>query len=263
MRTTLLPDRKWRVRFRDQKAGLEDEETFDFLVVTSSSYSVAHVPLSFERVLAASPEFEGTVHHSREFPKLFQAGNVPSSLAGKNVLLVGGSYSATEIMPELIGHEDPTRYLKRVFWLMRRPRWLVGKWLPYEAAGGKLLPHDLVQVRRCNKTAENEISERTADEWRAANEQMERLCPEQSTLLGGKLHINRERYYSLPPRRLLTWNYELFRQPSTAERLEVLLGEKLTRLGGRWAEFESGTSRLRRDPLLYRFQVQCERLQGS
>ena len=240
LRTTLLPDRKWRVRFRNQSSGLEDEETFDLLVVTSGSYTKPHVPLCFERVLAASPDFEGTVHHSRDFPKLFPAGNAPSSLAGKNVLLVGGSYSATEIMSELIGHEDPKLNAKRVFWLMRRPRWLVGKWLPYEAAGGKLLPHDLVQLRRSNKRAASETSERAPDEWRAANEQMERLCPEQSTLLGGKLHIDRKRYYSLPPRRLLTWNYGLFRQSSSAEHLEVLLEEKLTRLGGRWTEFESG-----------------------
>lgn len=240
VRTTLLPDHKWSVRFRDRNTDVEDEELFDFLVVASGAYSKPYVPLCFERLLAASQDFEGSVYHSRDFPTLFPAGGAASELAGKNVLLVGGSYSAAEIMSELIGHEEPSLNAKRVFWLMRRPHWLLGKWLPYAAAGGKLLPGDLIDLRRTNRRNSTEHCEMTPEEWRASNERMERLCPEQSTLLGGKLHIDRQRYYSSPPRRLLTWNLELFRQNATAERLEVLREERLSRVGGRRAEFESG-----------------------
>ncbi len=77
-------DSKWLVRYRNVETGKEDEDIFDFLLITAGSYTKPNIPEQFRKVLAEG-SFTGSMYHSIEFQRLFPL-NQPSPLAGKEVL---------------------------------------------------------------------------------------------------------------------------------------------------------------------------------
>ena len=239
----------WRIQFRDltDSATLREEQ-FDFLVITSGTISKPYIPELFRSLLSSDSNcFKGSVYHSIQFPQLFPFQNVnpastPPVFAGKQVLLVGGSFSAAEVLSDLLDQKDATHNATRVHWLMRRPRWFYNKWVS-SVLGDKsslLVPNDL-RITRRNRTSPHEVILTTEEQWRTENLRIQKSCIEQQqdTFLGGRLRVN-EQFFTRPPLKLLTGNFEHFRDQRKAEKLNVFVGEKLLRFEERAAVFESG-----------------------
>ena len=169
--------------------------------------------------------------------------STPSVFAGKQVLLVGGSFSAAEVLSDLLDQKDAIHNATRVHWLIRRPRWFFNKWVSI-VPGDKsslLVPNDL-RITRRNRTSPHEVTLTTEEQWRTENLRIQKSCIEQQqeSFLGGRLRVN-EQFFTRPPLKLVTGNFELLRDQRTAEKLNVLVGEKLLRFEERSAVFESGT----------------------
>lgn len=76
---------RFRVRVKDLVADQERVETFDFVVVATGHFSIPNLP-KFEGI----EQFPGRVLHSHDFREARE-------FAGKDLLVVGGSYSAEDI----------------------------------------------------------------------------------------------------------------------------------------------------------------------
>ena len=240
----------WRIQYRDltDSASLREEQ-FDFLVITSGTISKPYIPELFRSLVNSdSTCFKGSVYHSIQFPQLFPTQNTslastPSVFAGKQVLLVGGSVSAAEVLSDLLDQRNEAYNATRVHWLMRRPRWFYNK-LVSSVPGDKsslLVPYDL-RLTRQNRTSPHEVLLTTEEQWRTGNLRIQKSCIEQQqdSFLGGRLRVN-EQFFTRPPLMLVTGNFELLRDPRTTDKLNVLMGEKLQRFEERAAVFESGT----------------------
>lgn len=158
------------------------------------------------------------------------------------MLLVGGSFSAAEVLSDLLDQKDEANNAARVHWMMRRPRWFFNKWVPFVVPdkSSLLIPNDLRLARR-NRTSPHEVILSSEDEWRTENLRIQKGCSEQQrdSFLGGRLRVD-EQFFTKPPLKLVTGNFELLRHERTAERLNVLVGEKLLLFEERAAVFESG-----------------------
>lgn len=88
-----LDNKKWQLEVRDLKTNQTYSEIFDFLIIASGLHSKPRIP-----VLENSNKFKGILMHSSRFRLN------ASELKAKKCLVVGHSYSATDISSRLVGH---------------------------------------------------------------------------------------------------------------------------------------------------------------
>jgi len=91
-RVVYLPDKRWQVNSIDLNTNETKSETFDFLMVASGLHSSPRIP-NFENM----NNFKGLILHGSKF-KLND-----ERLKDKNVIVMGHSYSATDISANCVG----------------------------------------------------------------------------------------------------------------------------------------------------------------
>ena len=105
-----------RVHFEDGTT-CTTTESFDSLIIPIGAHSTPCIP-SFPNLSS----FKGRVLHGHSFPG-------PAAFEGQRVLVIGGSFSGLQQTAELVYKTTNTE----VFQLMRRPCWIVPKYVTIDA----------------------------------------------------------------------------------------------------------------------------------
>lgn len=139
-----------------------------YVVVASGFFADPFIPQLPNRDI-----FEGKIWHSNDYKNLSS-----EEFNGKHIAVVGGSFSATDIIPELI------KQGARVTHIVQHPYWI----LPRTING---LPLDLflASYKRHNRQSPNEQIIKTQDDNLRANQYLAQFCPQQ-TELSHPLYIN-------------------------------------------------------------------------
>jgi len=121
--------KKWQIIYRRDNA--EHNEEFDFLVIASGLLNSEYYPN-----IPGRETFQGKISHSLRY-------RGPSSVEGKNVVVVGGAFSGAEIAVDL------SRGDKVVTNVFQNPIWIVSKYLSDPTQNEKeRLPMDFVFYHR-------------------------------------------------------------------------------------------------------------------
>ncbi|MBM3199026.1 MAG: hypothetical protein FJZ58_07250 [Chlamydiae bacterium] len=118
-------EKQWKVCF--VRSNIEQEAIYDYVVVATGVFSKANLPK-----LPGLEVFQGECFHSHAYKD-------PKSFSGKQVVVIGGSYSGTEISSEI------SEEAARVTHLFRRAYWVLPRYLPLQ---GRAQPLDLVFYSR-------------------------------------------------------------------------------------------------------------------
>lgn len=124
----------WHVTWKTNAAStgvLLESQTFQGVIVATGIFVKANIPN-----LPGLSTFPGKILHSNEY-------KTGQEFEGKNVLIIGGSFSGAEIAADVSTHSRQSYHtFRRRFWVLRR-------YLPdYQERNGSLIPIDLLFYNR-------------------------------------------------------------------------------------------------------------------
>jgi dimethylaniline monooxygenase (N-oxide forming) len=157
---------KWTVKILDSKTKTLELFEFDFIVIATGIFSKPYFPSFYNTVQC----FRGLVIHSKSY-----AQN-KSQLAGKNVALIGSSFSSSEIATDLVDHA------KSVISVFKKPYWIIPRYLPVNDDAYKL-PVDFVFYSQMSNylSIQNEQKD-PVKSCRSKNQYFAKLCSEQNKI---------------------------------------------------------------------------------
>ena len=181
---------RWQISFINESNEKLCEQ-FDRLIIATGDCAKKFIPKAFQELLTdKNCSFEGQVYHTP-----IDAPNELSAYSGKNVVIVGNSFSALELLAFIAGNEDAEANAKHVTLLRRRPYWIVPKFVPInplknappEDQLDSQLPFDVLFMRRC---VQQENIYQQEDESLTFHHMLESLLPNHNLMAGGKFALN-------------------------------------------------------------------------
>lgn len=195
-----LTNTRWRIRFRS--ASNEDHcEIFDCLIIATGYCAKPYIPKIYRDLLTdLNCPFGGRVFHSPTDAPLER-----SAYAGKDVVIVGNSFSALELLALVAGDEDPENSARRVSLIRRRPYWIIPKSLAWDkkhkphndSPATNSFPFDFLILRRCLRQKEAPIifPEPESENVGKLHLLFESLLPEHHSMADGKFALNPAVHY--------------------------------------------------------------------
>lgn len=177
-----LLDKEWIIEYESLETKNISKKSFDYVIIASGFFSKPVIP-SFEGI----DLFKGRVIHSKDYKS-------PTEFNDQDVLVVGAAFSGAEISADLSGSA------KTVTNLVRRPYWILSKYLPYDLTKPETkVPIDLV-FYKFKQLIEPSNSPAV---YQRKNEYLAKLCPKQVKIDSIIGHPE----YSEPPRVLISDTY--------------------------------------------------------
>ncbi len=262
----------WKVNVRVSKDSkdkistntpVEKEYEFEKVIVASGQFSVPRFPPDLEQMCCQEwSKFQGQIMHSSQYSSFFQpiTGNQANLAASqiwdqnsrkseqellfsnKNILLIGNSISAGEIIGGLTGLENHANYIpaKRVFHLINRPSWPLARF-PRDPEDSSLFwPVEFFILHRVNRDSLNEVPFPSLEDNRTFDQYLEKLSGNFVNLFDGKLkpEFNPDLCGSLFT---FTDSYVgLINNPKAQNKYEPILHEKIKEIDSAQVIFDSG-----------------------
>lgn len=129
---------QWRVEWLEGKEMVQ--KIFDYVIVCSGIFSKAHIPS-----ISGIDTFTGQVIHSKDYKK-------PSPFQDKKVVVIGNSYSGTEIAAEV------SSVAKHTLHCASRAMWVLPRYLP-DSKNNTKKPLDLVFFSRAVTASRKNLSQ--------------------------------------------------------------------------------------------------------
>ncbi len=108
---TQIDGDRWLIKWRDSRSNEQNEQTFDFVALSSGMYTTPKVPH-----VEGESDFEGIVMHSKDYNSL-----KTRNLTGKKVLTVGASFSGAEISADLaLSGLDVLNLFTNPYWILTK-----------------------------------------------------------------------------------------------------------------------------------------------
>lgn len=130
----------WQISWKTNGSSQQHTESFSSVIFASGFFSKPYIP-----TLPGIKSFAGQTLHSNQCKDL-------TSFKGKRVIVVGGAFSGAEISTEI------SKIAKSVTNVIKKPFWVVPRFIPSEPGSKKLVPVDLAFYNRKappnNKTPE-------------------------------------------------------------------------------------------------------------
>lgn len=148
-------DFRWRVSWINENQ--EQSASFDYLVVCSGVLSKAFIP-----EIPGLDTFQGSVIHAQSYKE-------SEAFKGKNVVVIGNTFSGCEIASDLVSKA------KKITHLFRRATWILSRYLK-EKKLDRILPYDLT-FNRANADSLKDLTPSSLNE--RINQTLQEHCKRQ------------------------------------------------------------------------------------
>ena len=161
---------KWKVQVCESKSNNIELFMFDFIIIATGIFSKPYIPIPIHcpPFNINKDEFQGLRIHSK-----FYSQNRKSFL-GKNVALIGNSFSSSEICTDLVDHATT------IINVIHEPYWII---LRHITVNDRKLPCDIVFYSQ--KSNDSSIKNQIKDPIqanRSKNQYFAKICSEQNNI---------------------------------------------------------------------------------
>ena len=244
-----ITNTRWRIRFKNA-SNEKHCEIFDYIILATGYCAKPYIPKIYRDLLTdLSCTYSGRVFHSPTDAPLER-----SAYAGKDVVIVGNSFSALELLALVAGNEDADDNARQVSLIRRRPYCIIPKLVALDRIMQQdnstkdsltnRFPFDFLFLRRSLRQTDSAmiLPESDFELTSKYHRFFESLFPEHHKMADGKFALNPAIHYQRAVCFSLVGDSFTQNVERIGERLQVFEKDPLVGFEERALQLESGAT---------------------